>query len=315
MLSYQSLGPGPILSIMSPFLLLALYKMRPYKSFKNQKSGRLELRLPTDYTRYPYLFMSRKKCHYTAKYFNYLDGKESKYTCQGYPLDSGLCIFHDEEYWEGHVEQVNLAFYNMLSKYIEENRPLVFIGFRPPLRLTSSLLSGHSQIDGTRQGLLFRRPVIFLDCNFELVAFSEGEFDFIDFSYSTFTQAYFEDAIFYKTARFTGCNFQSSRFTGAVFYQDTVFTNTRYLGGADFDFSRFDGNVDFSRCTFEAQPGFYGTEFVRKADFTKSRFSVDSQAHHFNVLAMLDSTTYSDDVITNNVSLIEDRATSHLASE
>ncbi len=310
MVVYQSLSPGLIfLGMILPFLFLALYKMRLYRSFLNPKSGQRELTIPTDHTRYPSIYNSNnKRCYYTAKYFNRLTNKESRYICEEHPLESGLCIYHDDKYWKGHLEQVNLSFYDMVSRYIKENKPLIFIGFRCPLRLTPPLFSEYSQIGHKHTGILFCRPLVFLDCVFELVSFSEGEFDFVDFSHSTFNSAYFEDAKFCKLARFSGCNFQLARFTGAVFYEDVVFSTARYKFGADFDFCRFEGNADFYECKFEAMGGFYHTKFIKNVDFTGSQIHADSQSYTLGIPEMLDNVTCCGEIKTNDISLLRNKS-------
>lgn len=138
-------------------------------------------------------------CQFTAEYFDYENHENLLFQCRELPLDTGLCMFHDDLYYTKNKQVVSRCFMDKVKKAIENNEVLFCIGYNIPedIHLT---------------GRQFSRSVYFLKTRFY------GKVYFINVHFHK--EAYFKESIFYDKAHFGGSNFhQEANFAEANFQE------------------------------------------------------------------------------------------------
>jgi hypothetical protein len=220
------------------------------------------------------------KCQFTDKYYDY----ESKawvynYNCPDEEiLDSGLCIFHDENYLkEGkdnrkeHEQKVIAKLMEKVRNSINQKEKLLCIGYHLP--------------DITIKEANFTKPVYFSECKFQ------GKADFIGASFQA--QADFGFAEFSGLAIFGSATFSSgANFSSAIFSGQAEFFNAKFSGLAYFSSATFSGQIaSFNNATFFEQASFSNANFKEITYFSGAIFL---KVTDFNLAAFFDRTYFSD---------------------
>ncbi len=169
-------------------------------------------------------------------------------------LDSGLCIFHDENYLKdlinNKVNQRNLI--SELSEKLTESGPLIWIGYHLPY---FSFTNFH-----------FEKSVDFSEAKF-----AEGA----DF----FRAKFAEGADFYKAQFAEYANFSAAQFTEEAIFYNTQFTKeatfyeTRFTKEANFSEAQFAEYANFSAANFTKEATFSEAKFTKSADFSEAKFA------------------------------------------
>ena len=173
-------------------------------------------------------------CKFTAKYWDHERSEYVDYNCDSKDediLDSGLCIFHDENYLQDknnhkeHEQKVRDRLETKVRNSIDQNEPLFCIGYHLP--------------DIIIKQANFTKPVYFSECEFQGLA---------DFYSATFSaEAHFPKAKFSSEAHFNSANFQGvTDFNKAAFLDRTYFSDRQDLG-------TFNGEMRFNYTLFEAK--------------------------------------------------------------
>ncbi len=236
--------------------------------------------------------MARCAFRYRSHAVKDLTGKY--YFCRRPTVDgSSYCIFHDPEFWKQHPEELREEFYDIVEMAIEEDKPLIAIGFHlPEVDLSGKVFDK----DVLLEGCFFHGKSFFSGSTFQRAFFSGAFFDDADFSYSLFQEADFQGASFTKAsfygswmgyADFSNTNFGELDFRD-VTVQSVYFSNSSFKS-ADFSFSSFlkasfsnssfgkalfDGSfireMLFNGCSFEE--AYFRDTTLMKADFTLTTF-------------------------------------------
>ncbi len=69
--------------------------------------------------------MSINKCKFEYPAYNYKCDRDAL-------PNSNYCLFHDEEYWKDHEDEVRDKFYKLVDDAIRYSKPLNCIGFNLP---------------------------------------------------------------------------------------------------------------------------------------------------------------------------------------
>jgi hypothetical protein len=106
------------------------------------------------------------KCKFTTEYWDHERSGEVDYNCDSKNediLESGLCIFHDEDYLQDkknnlkeHEQKVRDRLEAKVRNSIDQNKPLLCIGYHLP--------------DITIKQANFTKPVYFSECKFQGLA-------------------------------------------------------------------------------------------------------------------------------------------------
>ena len=162
------------------------------------------------------------ECKFTTKYLDHERSIKVDYNCDSKDedvLDSGLCIFHDENYLQDrnnhkeHEQKVRDRLEAKVNKSVDQNEPL-FIGYHLP--------------DIIFKRANFTKPVYFSECEFQGLA-------------------YFSSATFSAEADFSSANFQGvTDLNNAAFFDRTYFSDGQDLG-------TFNGEMRFNYTLFEAK--------------------------------------------------------------
>ena len=163
------------------------------------------------------------ECKFTTKYLDHEQSEYADYNCDSKDediLDSGWCIFHDENYlqdksnnYKEHEQKVRDRLEAKVRNSIDKNEPLLCIGYHLP--------------DFTINGN-FTKPVYFMECEFR------GKADFYE-------------ATFSAEANFTSAKFQGvTDFNKAPFFDRTYFSDRQGLG-------TFNGEMRFNYTLLEAK--------------------------------------------------------------
>ena len=179
-------------------------------------------------------------------------------------LDSGLCIFHSEQYLKDpkNKEANKLNIKRKLAEKIQKPEPLICIGY---------YLS-----DISFSGMHFDKSV-----NFSKTVFVGRS----DFSEAQFTEANFDSAQFteanFNSAQFTEANFRGAEFNVGLFIT-TQFNKIGDFRGAQFEIAVFNG-AQFRRiANFETahikEANFSGAHFKEKANFSSINAHTDLEA-------------------------------------
>ena len=201
-------------------------------------------------------------------------------------LNSGLCIFHDENYLrekdrrEQNEQNVRTKLMDKVREKDYKKEPLVCIGYYlPSIRLVNKI---------------FTNPVNFSKCKFQ------GEADFSDTTFSRqadFRQAEFSERTSFYSAEFSGKEtyFNKAEFSGKETYfnkaefskgstyfdsaefsgKETYFNRTEFSGErTSFNAAKFSGGrTSFCKAKFSGgRTSFDGAKFSGQADFTRSDF-------------------------------------------
>ena len=127
-------------------------------------------------------------CQFTAKYYDYKSHAEVDYSCDSKDdeiLDSGLCIFQDENYLQDsnnqkeHEQKVRDRLMVKVRNSIDKKEALFCIGYHLP--------------GITIREVNFTKPVYFTNCEFQ------GKADFFRAKFSAV--AYFFEATFSKRSK------------------------------------------------------------------------------------------------------------------
>jgi uncharacterized protein YjbI with pentapeptide repeats len=202
-----------------------------------------------------------------AEYFEYVCPEEKNI------LDSGLCIFHDENYLKDseskEANEQNLKI--KLSEKLAEPGPLIGIGYHLP--------------DLSFEEKYFDKTVNFSEAKFMgLANFSNTQFKEADFAGAEFTgEANFFEAEFMEKADFAGAEFTGeANFFKAEFTGDAKFFRAQFTGDSDFYNTQFRGEVDFSEAQSLGKINFSEAHFTSGADFSRAQFTTEvnfSKAH------------------------------------
>jgi uncharacterized protein YjbI with pentapeptide repeats len=191
-----------------------------------------------------------------------------KSKCKEDALDSGLCIFHDENYLKDKNNQAEHE--QRVKKRIEEkvdysalhDEELFCIGYHLP---------------GINLQRNFTKGVYFSEANFYNVAnFSKVNF---------FDKADFSSATFHKKVNFSQANFNNrADFYHTTFNNEADFSSTNFSENAYayFYLARFDDAVTFFQANFNNRADFLSTKFSKdaSADFSYTKFN---KVRFFNI--------------------------------
>ena len=179
-------------------------------------------------------------CQFTAIYWNYESKATVDYNCDSKDeevLDSGFCIFHDENYLQDkdsrkeNEQNVRGKLMAKVLKSLEKREPLFCIGyFIPSIRIND----------------IFTNTVYFSKCkfqgvtNFDQAKFSEADFSSAEFSEADFSSAEFSEADFSSAEFSKKADFGFAEFSGQANFSSAKFSE------ADFSSAKFSGQADFS---------------------------------------------------------------------
>jgi uncharacterized protein YjbI with pentapeptide repeats len=197
-------------------------------------------------------------------------------------LDSGLCIFHDENYLkESKNKEVNEQNFN--RKFLEKmaiSESLICIGYYLP---DVSFEKKQFVKIVNFSGAVFVGKANFLEAQFTEAYFHYTQFkNEADFTEAQFTkeahfykaqftkEAHFSGAHFFKTGDFYGANFTETNFAGAQFAEAANFEAAQFAQ-ANFERARFAQDANFSKSEFAQDANFFDARFTR-ADFLGARF-------------------------------------------
>jgi|CXWL01.1.fsa_nt_gi uncharacterized protein YjbI with pentapeptide repeats len=226
--------------------------------------------------------LTQNNCKY-ADYFTDIETNEPRdYTCHRYPLESGFCKFHDENFLKGNESDVKNLFENEVKIATDTQTELLCFGFHLP--------------DITLHKLQFQKPVYFINIKFHGdVSIYNSTFISANFSKSEFLQkssfenltfntnfifsdveSHVEDMNFRNTTfnqqssftrlkcnniTFDSCNFFKTNFRGAEFNVNSKFTQTNFFMQTDFSNVRFSGKTIFINSMFANNTTFQFSKF------------------------------------------------------
>ncbi|MFN3532434.1 MAG: pentapeptide repeat-containing protein, partial [Candidatus Brocadia sp.] len=157
---------------------------------------------------------------------------------------SEFCMFHDENYWKEHEEEVR----NEFLKLLKSNGEKYFIGFHLPRITFLDRIEGDLHMELTK-----------IHGNFVITSIIEFEFNgAVFFDMAAFQgAAWFEKATFKGEASFDGTTFQGiTLFEKTVFEREVSFNGTTFQGITLFEKATFKGKVSFWAATFENEVSF-----------------------------------------------------------
>jgi uncharacterized protein YjbI with pentapeptide repeats len=197
------------------------------------------------------------KCQFTTKYWDYESKALVDYNCNskdGEVLDSGFCIFHDENYLQdknNHKEREQEVVTKLMVKVnnsIDRKEALLCIGYRLP----------DIKIKGN-----FTKPLYFLQAKFQQIDFSLAKFS----GEASFNSAEFSEKANFGSAKFSGeASFNSAKFSGEASFNSAKFSEKATFDSAEFSEAYF-GSAEFSEAYFGS------AEFSEKAIFFSAKFS------------------------------------------
>ena len=210
-------------------------------------------------------------CQFTAIYWNYESKATVDYNCDSKDeevLDSGFCIFHDENYLQDkdsrkeNEQNVRGKLMAKVLKSLEKREPLFCIGyFIPSIRIND----------------IFTNTVYFSKCKFQGVTnFDQAKFSEADFSSAEFSEADFSSAKFSKKADFGFAEFSGQANFSSAKFSEADFSSAKFSGQADFSITFKD---NFNYVLFEdGKKILFGIEDLSQfsfmnTDITRVRFS------------------------------------------
>jgi uncharacterized protein YjbI with pentapeptide repeats len=209
------------------------------------------------------------KCKFTTQYYDYEIRKRVDFNCQGDPLASGFCIFHDKDYlqdktnYEEHKRNVLQRLKHKVNHATSNNETLLCIGFQLPDFCLSELSNSEN----------FTKPVYFNCSQFLGKAdFTRANFQVgANFSYAKFQGiASFSIAKFQGEANFSEAKFKGgANFIGAKFQVGAYFNEADFQVFSDFRYANFQGEASFYKADFDGvYTRFSNSEFYRKTIFS-----------------------------------------------
>ena len=245
-------------------------------------------------------------CRFHTDYYNYESEENETFSCPEQPLESGLCIFHDENYLQDKTKYderkrtvLERLEYNV-NQCISDGRTILCIGFYLPdfslsdKKFAKPVYFKSSQFLGQAD---FSRFTFLEKADFSEVVF-KGETKFweatfkgeANFLKSTFQEkAYFFEATFQEKANFSEVTFKGvadfsdvafkgkAEFWNAKFHEIASFGGATFKGGAKFFVATFKGGAIFVGATFQEEAYFLGATFKGKAIFTSSTFKGEAK--------------------------------------
>jgi uncharacterized protein YjbI with pentapeptide repeats len=226
-------------------------------------------------------------CRFTCKYFVSERSDHADFECEEPALDSGFCLFHDEDYLRNSTnsaeryDKVKERLNEIINESITNAKPLICIGYYLPdielkKHFTQDLIISNSKI----------RSADFRHSKFE------GK---VQFSNSEFLGA----ALFSSTKFFKRADFREARFFGAADYREAEF-----LGEVDLFKALFDAEADFSNTMFYKSSQFTEMKFSKPAKFTNATFSDEVS---FSETKFAEGATFLEADFMKAVNLIETR--------
>jgi uncharacterized protein YjbI with pentapeptide repeats len=190
-------------------------------------------------------------CKYIAPEENY----HVDYRCEEKALDSGFCIFHDENYlsnssvFEARCDTIRNRLNELIDEHNINSKPLRCIGYHLPDILIKQKFKGDLIISDSKihsanfTGSEFEGKVQINNSEFSgQVSFCLTKFlEDVDLHQTDFVEeANFSRAEFHKTSHFTTMKFQKQpSFKGVTFTDDADFGETKFVKGADFSDCKF----------------------------------------------------------------------------
>ena len=249
------------------------------------------------------------KCKFTTEYDDEIEPGvtgPTQFTCEESALDSGFCIYHDEQYYKEKPENLCNAILDKIKTHNSYLKPIYLIGYHiPEIIIKQEFLTPtyftQSQFHGATN---FSESIFYKKTNFDKTSFEDAKFihtEFRDsvqfvksffssvefagttFGYSVFSGSKFIKSLFLKCkighTFFAGATFKDGQFPannfGYVSFYNTIFENGSFINSrfedAEFQSTKFQ-EIDFSGTEFEAA-NFSGTLFKQKANFEKVFFS------------------------------------------
>jgi uncharacterized protein YjbI with pentapeptide repeats len=152
----------------------------------------------------------KRYCRYITTYYDIETEEHKFFRCKEQPLESRLCIFHDENYLadENNLiereKEVSSRFGHKIKNCVENMTPLLCIGYHlPDIRLDN---------------VNFVKPIYFIDCTFLDIYASSVHFN----------RALFSNSKFYGETNFPYTSFPKADFSHASFYGETNFPYTSF---------------------------------------------------------------------------------------
>ncbi|GIU71525.1 MAG: hypothetical protein KatS3mg003_1004 [Candidatus Nitrosocaldaceae archaeon] len=268
-------------------------------------------------------------CKYTAIYYDYELNYLAKYKCPHPAKVDGYCIFHAEDYWREHEEEVRDEFYKLVESAITDQKPLLCIGFNLPSFDFKPLKKKGLKIE-------FKKPVYFSSASFQAEAdfnfasfqaadFSsasfqaEADFNFAsfqaeaDFNFASFqAEAYFSSASFQAEAYFSSASFQAKAYFRSASFQAADFSYASFQA-ADFSYASFQA-ADFSSASFQAEADFTNTDFQDEVEFINTKFypylfrwnndkEIEEALKRFNIIGKIEK--HNNTIIVNGQIVID----------
>jgi uncharacterized protein YjbI with pentapeptide repeats len=214
------------------------------------------------------------KCKFpSTDYYDYEINNTVEFNCQEEPLDSGFCIFHDNDYLqdrtdnEEHKRKVLDRLKNKVNHAISNNDSLLCIGFQLPDFSLSDLRSISKEFT---KSVYFNGSRFFGKADFFRAKFQGGA-DFKEVNFEG--PAVFDEANFQGGLEFIRTKFQGgASFFEAKFQGEVNFVEAKFQGGADFSSATFKGKADFPRATFEGETDFVSAKFQGITCFDEAKF-------------------------------------------
>ena len=225
--------------------------------------------------------MKPPKCKYEDK--PYWDDSHIQHTfsCNEFPLSSGLCIFHDRNFlnktnksYESNANEIRIKFKVKLEKCIESNSEGLFIGYILPnlemenKTITNNMYFMYSEFVGSIKitNVHFNKKLTFTSGRFNgTVDFRNCIFNKIDFNGNT---------IFYKNLHFYKNEFKDvADFSSAEFCQDVHISSNTFREDAGFGYTKYHEEAHFQQQRFEKNVSFHFSEFKKEGDFDGTYFS------------------------------------------
>lgn len=252
------------------------------------------------------MFKDLPRCQYVSDYEHPLVGGVETFTCHNTALESGLCKFHDENYWEEHEMEMSESILKHITQGLQSHLVLcvgfhfptiqIKLDFHVPVIFERCIFEGYADFAHSN----FYSSVNFSNSIFKNVAGFRGA---IQFQQDTiFQNVRFDDDAEFRQATFSrDVDFRGSVFSGEVDFIDCIFGTAHFGGESRIDDENYHvtflDNVYFRNAQFSSTVDFQASEFKKLADFYETKFlrPVDFQEASFNNSSFI-KTTFSDEV-------------------
>ncbi len=214
-----------------------------------------------------------KRCRFEFPYYDKKIQDYVQYECKIEEediLESGFCIFHDENYLTDPVnrEENERNVRRKLTKKIDQN-----LSDNEPLDCYAYHLPKFSVIRRR-----FNSPVNFSDSVFVGGAFlHDVQFaEYADFSGAKFgAKISLSKSKFTEKADFSGTKFmKEASFWGAQFLKEADFSRAKFEEEAGFNDVQFTEKADLSDVIFMKEANFWGAQFLKEANFWGAQFLI-----------------------------------------